>query len=122
MSRPDGRTETTDCLFCKIVRGEIPSEKLLETDRSLAFRDINPAAPAHVLVIPKSHVASLHDLTSDDTDELADLFAAIREVATREGIEDAYRVVSNVGAGAGQSVFHLHLHVLGGRSLSWPPG
>ena len=112
----------SDCLFCKIVRGEIPSEKVFETESSLAFRDINPAAPTHVLVIPKSHVASVQELGAEHTAELEDIFATIRNVATQEGIADAYRVVSNVGAGAGQSVFHLHFHVLGGRSLGWPPG
>ena len=112
----------SDCLFCEIVRGEIPSQKVAETELTLAFRDINPAAPTHVLVIPKKHVASVQELTGDHTDDLDDIFTTVREVATKEGIADAYRVVSNVGEGAGQSVFHLHFHVLGGRSLSWPPG
>ena len=118
MSQPDAG----DCLFCKIVLGQIPSEKVLETDATLAFRDINPAAPTHILVIPKTHVASVHELTSAHTAELEDIFTTIRQVAAQEGIGDAYRVVSNIGAGAGQSVFHLHFHVLGGRPLGWPPG
>lgn len=115
-------SQPADCLFCKIVAGGIPSEKVLESDSALAFRDINPGAPTHVLVVPKRHVASTHDLSLADGDELADLFDVIGKVAEQEGIADGYRVVTNVGAKAGQSVFHLHLHVLGGRSLGWPPG
>ncbi|MEA2451666.1 MAG: histidine triad family protein [Actinomycetota bacterium] len=112
----------SDCLFCKIVEGDIPSDKVLETSAALAFRDINPGAPTHVLVIPKRHVASIHDLETTDADELAAVFEAIRQVAELEGVADGYRVVTNVGATAGQSVFHLHFHVLGGRPLEWPPG
>lgn len=112
----------SDCLFCKIVAGAIPSDKVLETDEVLSFRDINPEAPTHVLVIPKRHVASIHELREADADELAKIFAVIRKVAEQEGVGDGYRVVTNVGATAGQSVFHLHFHVLGGRSLTWPPG
>lgn len=112
----------SDCLFCKIVAGEIPSEKVLDSDGAFAFRDINPGAPTHVLVIPKRHVASIHDLQQADADELADVFDVIRKVAEQEGVADAYRVVTNVGAKAGQSVWHLHFHVLGGRPLTWPPG
>ena len=111
-----------DCLFCKIVAGDIPSEKVLETDGVLAFRDINPGAPTHVLVIPKQHVASVHDLTADHADILSEMVGVMARVADQEGVADGYRVVTNVGAKAGQSVFHLHWHVLGGRSLSWPPG
>ena len=122
MSPPEGVAADPDCLFCKIVSGEIPSDKVLETDSTLAFRDINPAAPSHVLVIPKSHVASVQELTDAHTEELSDVFAAIRAVATQEGISGGYRVVTNVGPEAGQSVFHLHFHVMGRRSLSWPPG
>lgn len=112
----------SDCLFCKIVAGDIPSEKVLESDNALAFRDINPGAPTHVLVIPKRHVASVHDLTLSDGDEVAELFDVVAQVAEQEGVADGYRVVTNVGAKAGQSVYHLHLHVLGGRPLEWPPG
>jgi histidine triad (HIT) family protein len=115
-------SQQADCLFCKIVAGEIPSDKVLETDDVLAFRDINPGAPTHVLVIPKRHVASVHELERSDAEEVASLFDAIKQVAEQEGVRDGYRVVTNVGADAGQSVFHLHLHVLGGRPLSWPPG
>jgi histidine triad (HIT) family protein len=95
---------------------------VLETDTALAFRDINPGAPTHVLVIPKRHVASIHDLGANDGDELAEVFEVVRQVAEQEGVADGYRVVTNVGASAGQSVFHLHFHVLGGRPLEWPPG
>lgn len=122
MGSEEGRLSKSDCLFCKIVAGEIPSEKVLETDGAFAFRDINPAAPTHVLVISKRHVASIHDLQQADADELAEVFDVIRRVAEQEGVADAYRVVTNVGAKAGQSVFHLHFHVLGGRPLTWPPG
>ncbi|MEA2517812.1 MAG: histidine triad family protein [Actinomycetota bacterium] len=115
-------SQQADCLFCKIVAGEVPSDKVLETDDVLAFRDINPGAPTHVLVIPKRHVASVHELEHSDAEEVASLFDAIKQVAEQEGVAHGYRVVTNVGADAGQSVFHLHLHVLGGRPLSWPPG
>jgi histidine triad (HIT) family protein len=111
-----------DCLFCKIVAGEIPSTEVAATESVYAFRDINPAAPTHVLVIPKAHIASAADVGSEHADLLAEIFQVGRQVAAQEGIGDAYRLVSNVGAGAGQSVFHLHFHVLGGRELSWPPG
>ena len=109
------------CLFCRIVRGEIPAQRVAESEAALAFRDINPQAPTQVLVIPRRHVASLAEAT--DAVELAAVFALAREVAAAEGLEaGGYRVVSNVGAGAGQTVFHLHVHVLGGRGFAWPPG
>jgi histidine triad (HIT) family protein len=111
-----------DCLFCKIVAGEIPSTKVASTEGVYAFRDINPAAPTHVLVIPKAHIASAADLGPEHAELLTEIFQVGQRVATEEGIGDAYRLVSNVGAGAGQSVFHLHFHVIGGRDLSWPPG
>lgn len=111
----------TDCLFCKIASGEIPSAKVAETDDALAFRDIDPKAPTHVLVIPRAHVASLAD--SPDPGMLGDLLALAAAVATSEGLDEGgYRVVANVGRDGGQSVDHLHLHVLGGRRLTWPPG
>jgi histidine triad (HIT) family protein len=117
------------CLFCRLVAGEIPSTRVVETDTTVAFRDINPQAPVHVVVIPKRHVAHLHELTADDGAVVTDLFGTIREVAAAEGLADhdgsgepAYRVVTNVGAGAGMSVPHLHFHVLGGRRFAWPPG
>jgi histidine triad (HIT) family protein len=109
------------CLFCRIVRKEIPATIVWEDAHSLAFRDIDPKAPTHVLVIPKTHVASLNEAT--DANMLGRLVLAAREIAAEEGIaESGYRVVLNTGAGAGQSVFHLHLHLLGGRKFTWPPG
>src|ERR671914_2480385 len=110
-----------DCLFCKIVAGEIPSDVVFSDDQVLVFRDVNPKAPTHVLAIPRRHVPSLANLTDADGDLLGALFGAVRRVAQDAGLRD-YRVVSNIGAGAGQSVFHLHLHILGGRPMSWPPG
>ena len=111
-----------DCLFCGIVAGSVPSDAVLETERSYAFRDINPAAPVHVLVVPKEHVDSLVDMDAGQTDLLADLVDAINQVAAQEGVaESGFRVVTNVGEDAGQLVRHLHFHVIGGRSLRWPP-
>ena len=118
----EGRLSESDCLFCKIIAREIPSETVLETENVYAFRDINPGAPTHVLVIPKQHIASAHDLGRQRSDLLGEMFEVIAQVADRDSIADGYRVVTNVGAAAGQSVFHLHVHVLGGRQLSWPPG
>jgi histidine triad (HIT) family protein len=112
-----------DCLFCKIVAGEIPAERVAESSRTLAFRDINPQAPTHVLVIPKDHYPDLASLASSDADLLAEVAVQARQVADAEGIAaGGYRVVFNTGAGAGQTVFHVHAHVLGGRRMAWPPG
>jgi histidine triad (HIT) family protein len=111
-----------DCLFCRIVTGEIPSDTVFEDDQVIAFRDVNPRAPTHVLVVPRRHVPDAQVLTDADAGLLAALFGAIRTVATNAGLENGYRVVTNVGPEAGQSVFHLHFHLLGGRSMSWPPG
>jgi histidine triad (HIT) family protein len=112
-----------DCLFCRIVADEIPSTRIRENDLILAIRDISPQAPTHVLLLPKAHVASAADLTAEDGDLLGRLFAAAAEIARSEGIEaDGYRVVTNVGRHGGQSVDHLHFHLLGGRSFRWPPG
>jgi len=109
------------CLFCRIVRHEIPAKIVREDEHTLAFRDIDPKAPTHVLVIPKEHVATLNDAT--DPLILGRLLLAAKEIAAEEGIAaDGYRTVVNCGAGAGQTVFHLHLHLLGGRGLGWPPG
>ncbi|MEE8573131.1 MAG: histidine triad nucleotide-binding protein [Gemmatimonadota bacterium] len=111
----------SDCLFCKIIQGEIPSGKVQENDRFFAFRDINPQAPTHVLAIPKQHVATLND--ADDATLLGELLLFARDVAKAEGLaDDGYRVVINTNAGAGQTVFHVHAHILGGRPLGWPPG
>ena len=110
-----------DCLFCKIVRGEIPAKLVHESDECIAFRDIDPKAPVHVLVIPREHVTSLNE-TSDAT-LIGRLAVVAAEIARKEGIaESGYRTVMNTNRDAGQTVFHLHLHLLGGRSLSWPPG
>ena len=112
-----------NCLFCRIVAGEIPAEVVLDTERVLAFRDIGPQAPTHVLVIPKRHIVSLGAATDEDRDLLGEILLAGRDVARSEGISEAgFRVVANTGADGGQSVDHLHLHVLGGRTLAWPPG
>lgn len=110
-----------DCLFCKLVAGDIPSDRVYEDDEVIVFRDIAPRAPTHVLAIPRRHVPSVADLGDDAGPLLAALFAALRRVASDTGLAD-YRIVTNVGPGAGQSVFHLHFHLLGGRPLSWPPG
>jgi histidine triad (HIT) family protein len=112
-----------DCLFCKIVSGDVPATVVRESDRTLAFRDINPQAPTHVLVIPKAHYATAAELASADGDLLAELVREAHEVAAGDGVADSgYRVVFNTGPGAGQTVFHTHAHVLGGRGLNWPPG
>jgi histidine triad (HIT) family protein len=112
----------SETIFSKIVRRELPADIVFETDRALAFRDINPAAPVHVLVIPKEPIVKLADASEDQSDLLGHLMWVCGEVARKEGVADAFRVVTNNGAAAGQSVFHLHLHVLAGRSLAWPPG
>ena len=112
-----------DCLFCKIAAGDISSNKLFEDDQLLAFYDIDPQAPVHFLVIPKKHIDSAAVLTEDDAALLGHIYAVIAQLAARLGIaENGYRVVTNVGADGGQSVKHLHFHVLAGRSLAWPPG
>jgi histidine triad (HIT) family protein len=107
------------CIFCKIAAGQIPTPFVYEDDEAVAFRDIQPQAPVHLLVVPRRHVASLNE--AQDERFLGGLLAAARKAAASAGI-DQYRIVVNTGAQAGQSVFHLHLHVLGGRAMSWPPG
>jgi histidine triad (HIT) family protein len=112
-----------NCLFCKIVKGEIPADIVYESETALAFRDINPKAPTHVLVIPRKHISTINDIGTDDETILGSLYTAAREIAAQEGIaEDGYRAVMNCNEAAGQSVFHIHLHVMGGRFMSWPPG
>lgn len=112
-----------DTIFGKIIRKEIPAEIVYETDDVLAFRDINPIAPVHVLIIPKKPVASVAHATEEDAQLLGTLMLAAAEVARREGLlENGYRVVTNIGSDGGQTVFHLHLHVIGGRQMEWPPG
>jgi histidine triad (HIT) family protein len=110
-----------DCLFCRIVSGEIPAQVVAESEHSLAFRDIEPAAPTHVLVVPRRHVPDLAGLATASADELADAVALAAQVASAEGLP-GYRLVANTGEAAQQSVFHAHLHVIGGRALTWPPG
>jgi histidine triad (HIT) family protein len=112
-----------DCLFCKILSGDIPADIVYESDTAIAFRDVNPQAPTHVLVIPRKHIATINDLGEADQQIVGSLYLAAKEVASAEGISDeGYRAVMNCNEGAGQSVFHIHLHVLGGRALGWPPG
>ncbi|HKK26990.1 MAG TPA: histidine triad nucleotide-binding protein [Gemmatimonadota bacterium] len=111
-----------DCLFCAIAGGRTDADVVSETDRWLAIRDIDPQAPVHVLVIPREHVASLDDLEEAHRDLAGELLLAAREVARSEEIADGYRVVVNTGGRAGQTVHHLHVHVLGGRGMRWPPG
>ncbi|HEX8143450.1 MAG TPA: histidine triad nucleotide-binding protein [Pyrinomonadaceae bacterium] len=112
-----------DCLFCRIVAGEMPSDITYQDERCIAFRDINAQAPVHLLVIPREHLDSLDDASQKDEATLGHLLRVAARVANEEGLsESGYRTVINTGAGAGQSVFHLHMHVLGGRPLSWPPG
>ena len=112
-----------DCLFCRIARGEIPATRVDETARVIAFRDIQPQAPTHVLLIPKRHVAdSAANLGAEHAGLLADLFLLAGKIAEREGLHRGWRLVTNVGDDAGQSVHHLHMHLLGGRPMAWPPG
>ncbi|MFJ2769600.1 histidine triad nucleotide-binding protein [Streptomyces sp. NPDC087300] len=110
-----------DCLFCKIVAGEVPATVVRETETTVAFRDINPQAPTHVLVIPKAHYPDAASLAAGDPKAAADVLREAGEVAAEEKAE-SYRIVFNTGSGAGQTVFHAHAHVLGGRGLQWPPG
>lgn len=112
-----------DCLFCRIVRREIPATIVHETDDVVAFRDVSPQAPVHLLVIPKAHIATLNDLSAAQAPIMGQLYLAAVEIARREGIaQSGYRALVNCNADAGQSVFHVHLHLLGGRKLAWPPG
>lgn len=111
-----------DCLFCKIIAGEIPCKKLYEDDRVLAFYDINPQAPVHFLVIPKAHIPSADHLTPEHNADIAAVFETITKLAKELGLKDGYRIVNNCGKDGGQTVGHLHFHVLAGRSLAWPPG
>jgi histidine triad (HIT) family protein len=112
----------SDCLFCRIIRGEVPAKKVYEDEHTLAFDDINPQAPTHVLVIPKKHLAGLKEATGENAELVGHCHLAAAEIARQRSIEQGYRTVLNVGPGAGQSVFHLHVHLLGGRPLHWPPG
>lgn len=113
----------TDCIFCKIAAGEIPATKVYDDGEVLAFRDINPEAPVHLLVIPRRHIATLNDLTEADATLIGRLYLAAKQVATELGVaENGYRTVINCNRDAGQIVFHVHMHLLAGRELGWPPG
>ncbi|ODS53553.1 MAG: histidine triad nucleotide-binding protein [Acidobacteria bacterium SCN 69-37] len=112
-----------DCLFCRIVAGEIPAARVFENDRVVAFDDIAPIAPMHVLVVPRTHIATLNDVTPDHDALIGEMLRAAATIAAERGYaERGFRTVFNCQAGAGQSVFHIHLHVIGGRPLAWPPG
>ncbi len=113
----------SDCLFCKILDGEIPADIVYESDTAIAFRDINPQASTHVLIIPRQHIATINDIADSDQAVVGSLYSAAREIAKAEGIaDDGYRAVMNCNEAAGQTVFHIHLHLIGGRTLGWPPG
>lgn len=113
----------SDCLFCKIVKGEIPSQKTYEDDRIFAFEDIQPQAPHHTLIIPKKHIATLNDLEDEDRNLMGEIILVASRIAQKKGLSDeGYRLVANCLERAGQSVFHIHFHLLGGRSFNWPPG
>lgn len=113
----------SDCLFCKIRDGEIPADIVYENDDLLAFRDVNPQAPTHVLIIPKKHISTVNDMDDGDEAVMGKLFSAAKIIAKQEDpSDDAYRLVVNCNEKAGQSVFHIHMHLLAGRSMTWPPG
>jgi histidine triad (HIT) family protein len=111
-----------DCLFCKIVAGDLSADVIRSTDTAVAFRDVNPQAPTHVLVVPREHHANAAALAAADPAALADIVDIAADVAATDGLDGDYRLVFNTGPGAGQSVFHVHLHLLGGRPMTWPPG
>jgi histidine triad (HIT) family protein len=110
------------CLFCRIMRGELPAKKIYDDPEMFAFEDIRPQAPTHVLIVPKKHIEGLEKASAEDAEIIGKCHLVAAQIARDRGIEDGYRTVYNVGPGAGQSVFHLHLHLLGGRPLGWPPG
>ncbi|MBV9340182.1 MAG: histidine triad nucleotide-binding protein [Acidobacteria bacterium] len=112
----------SDCLFCKIIAGEIPSKNVYDDEYTYAFEDIDPKAPTHVLVVPKRHIRGLKEAEAEDAEIIGRCHLAAAEIARQRNIENSYRTVLNVGPGSGQSVFHLHVHLLGGRGLKWPPG
>ncbi len=114
---------TTDCIFCKIINKEIPAKIIYEDDKTLAFEDSNPQAPTHVLIIPKAHIPTLNDLEPKHNELIGHMTQVAKKIATDCSInESGYRIVTNCNAGAGQAVFHIHMHLLGGRQLHWPPG
>ncbi|HHT73135.1 MAG TPA: histidine triad nucleotide-binding protein [Firmicutes bacterium] len=111
-----------DCLFCRIAAGEIPSDIVFENERIVAFRDINPVAPVHILVIPKEHIASMAHLKEEHQALMGEIMTSIQKLAEQEKLDDGFRVVVNTGRDGGQTVSHLHFHLIGGRGLQWPPG
>jgi len=111
-----------DCLFCKIIAGEVPSRKVYEDDKVYVFEDVKPQAPTHVLIVPREHIVGLKEAGAEDAEIIGYTHLVAAKIARERGIERGYRTVLNVGPDSGQSVFHLHLHLLGGRKLTWPPG
>ncbi len=111
-----------DCLFCKIIGGEIPSNKVYEDDTVFAFRDIEPQAPVHILIVPKEHIASAKDINESNSAVVAHVFEVAAKIAKAEGLDDGFRIVNNCGDSAGQTVKHLHFHLMGGREFTWPAG
>ena len=111
-----------DCLFCKIIAGEVPSDKVYEDDTVYAFRDISPQAPVHILIIPKEHIKSAAQINSDNSAVVAHIFETAAKIAESEGLDDGFRIVNNCGDSAGQTVKHLHFHLMGGREFTWPAG
>lgn len=112
-----------NCIFCNIIKGEIPSVKVFENEYVYAFNDISPVAPVHVLIIPKKHIETLNDITPEDAGLISEVYLAAAKIAEQLGVDKTgYRVVSNCGESAGQTVFHIHFHLIGGRDLAWPPG
>ena len=117
------KVDMSDCLFCKIVSGEISCDKLYENDKLVAFRDIDPQAPTHILVIPKKHIRSINELEISDQNLAGEILLAAKEIASIENIESSgYRTIFNCNEDGGQTVYHIHLHLIGGRTLGWPPG
>jgi histidine triad (HIT) family protein len=111
-----------DCLFCRILQGETPAKKVREDAQTFAFEDMGPQAPTHVLIIPKKHIRGLKEAAAEDAEIIGQLHLAAAHIARERGIEDGYRTVLNVGPKSGQSVFHMHVHLIGGRDMPWPPG
>lgn len=111
-----------DCIFCKIARNEIPSKKLYEDDKMVAFNDLEPQAPVHVLIIPKAHISSANEITAENSDIIGKIFMVAAKIAKEQGLDKGYRIVNNCGEDGGQTVQHLHFHLLGGRKMHWPAG
>lgn len=111
-----------DCIFCKIARNEIPSQKLYEDDEIVAFNDLEPQAPVHVLIIPKAHISSANEITAENSDIIGKIFMVAAKIAKEQGLDKGYRIVNNCGEDGGQTVQHLHFHLLGGRKMHWPAG